>query len=53
VRKGIKPHTPWDDILEVVQDIREKQADIIVTLGAGSLTDGAKVISFVCYFPHL
>lgn len=47
VRKGIKPHTPWDDVLEIVKDIREKEADIIVTLGAGSLTDGAKVISFV------
>ena len=48
VRYGIKPHTPWDDVLEIVQDMREKEADIIVTLGAGSLTDGAKVISFVC-----
>jgi alcohol dehydrogenase class IV len=47
VRKGIKPHTPWDDILEIVKDIQEKGADVIVTLGAGSLTDGAKVISFV------
>jgi alcohol dehydrogenase class IV len=42
VRKGIKPHTPWDDILEIVKDIQEKGVDIIVTLGAGSLTDGAK-----------
>jgi hypothetical protein len=47
VRKGIKPHTPWDDIVEIVNDIREKGADIVVTLGAGSLTDGAKVITFV------
>ncbi|TEY67429.1 hypothetical protein BOTCAL_0126g00200 [Botryotinia calthae] len=46
VRYGIKPHTPWDDVLEIVQDMREKEADIIVTLGAGSLTDGAKIISF-------
>lgn len=49
VRYGIKPHTPWDDILEIVHDMRERSADIIVTLGAGSLTDGAKVITFVCY----
>lgn len=47
VRKGIKPHTPWDDVLEIVKDVQEKGADVIVTLGAGSLTDGAKVISFV------
>jgi alcohol dehydrogenase class IV len=48
VRLGIKPHTPWDDVLEIVKDVKQKDADIIVTLGAGSLTDGAKVISFVC-----
>ena len=47
VRKGIKPHTPWDDILEIVKDMQEKRADIIITLGAGSLTDGAKVIAWV------
>ena len=47
VRYGIKPHTPWDDVIEIVNDVREKAADLIVTLGAGSLTDGAKVISFV------
>jgi alcohol dehydrogenase class IV len=47
VRKGIKPHTPWDDILEIVKDIQQKGADVIVTLGAGSLTDGAKVIAWV------
>jgi alcohol dehydrogenase class IV len=47
IRRGIKPHTPWDDILEIVTDIQKKEADIIVTLGAGSLTDGAKVVSLV------
>jgi alcohol dehydrogenase class IV len=47
VRKGIKPHTPWDDVLEIVKDIQKGGADIIITLGAGSLTDGAKVVSFV------
>ncbi|KAH6713130.1 alcohol dehydrogenase [Leptodontidium sp. MPI-SDFR-AT-0119] len=46
VRKGIKPHTPWDDIVEIVNDIREKGSDTLVTLGAGSLTDGAKIITF-------
>src|ERR1700716_631593 len=34
VRKGIIPHTPWDDVLDITRDIREKGADIIVTLGA-------------------
>lgn len=47
VRKGIRPHTPYDDVLEVVRQVREVEADLIVTLGAGSLTDGAKVVAFV------
>jgi len=50
VRKGIKPHTPWDDIVSIVNDMREKDPDLIITLGAGSLTDGAKAIRFVSLF---
>ncbi|KAG9234365.1 alcohol dehydrogenase [Amylocarpus encephaloides] len=45
VRKGIKPHTPWGDVLEIIHEVRESKADIIITLGAGSLTDGAKVVA--------
>ncbi|KAI9691615.1 MAG: hypothetical protein M1822_007686 [Bathelium mastoideum] len=44
-RRGIRQHTPWDDVIEIAQDVRDRNADIIVTLGAGSLIDGAKVIS--------
>lgn len=47
VRKGIKPHTPWDDVLAITKDIQAKGTDLIITLGAGSLTDGAKVIAWV------
>lgn len=47
VRKGIKPHTPWDDVLEIVNEARTAKTDLIITLGAGSLTDGAKLVSFV------
>lgn len=47
VRKGIKPHTPWDDIVEIVKDMQQKGVDLIITLGAGSLTDGAKIIKYV------
>ncbi|KAK3683004.1 alcohol dehydrogenase [Podospora appendiculata] len=43
VRYGIRPHVPWTDVLEVAADLRDLAADLIVTLGAGSLTDGAKV----------
>lgn len=36
MRYGIKPHTPWNDVLEIVKGVREKDADIIVTLGQGA-----------------
>lgn len=45
VRYGIRPHTPWDDILELAQDLRKINPDLIVTLGAGSITDAVKVAS--------
>ena len=47
-RYGMKPHTLWSEILEVVQDASNVGADLLVTLGAGSLTDGAKIIALVC-----
>jgi alcohol dehydrogenase class IV len=47
VKKGIKSHTPWNDIMSIVKSVRKSRAQVIVTLGAGSLTDGAKVISWV------
>ncbi|KAI1268475.1 putative Fe-containing alcohol dehydrogenase [Xylariaceae sp. FL1019] len=45
LRVGMRSHSHWSDILEVVQDARHCNADCIITLGAGSLTDAAKVIS--------
>ncbi|TVY31448.1 Dehydrogenase [Lachnellula subtilissima] len=45
-RYGIKPHSPWDDLVETTNDIQKTGADLIITLGAGSLTDGVKVITF-------
>ncbi|KAI1141472.1 Dehydroquinate synthase-like protein [Hypoxylon sp. FL0543] len=42
VRYGILPHTPLDDVLAIAADLKEKKPDLIVTLGAGSITDGAK-----------
>jgi len=47
IRKGMTPHTLWSEILEVVRDCREMNADLIVTLGAGSLTDAAKIVALV------
>lgn len=47
VRTGMKPHTFMSEVLETIHDARRVDADLIVTIGGGSLTDGAKVIAFV------
>jgi alcohol dehydrogenase class IV len=47
VRIGMKSHTLWSEIIEIVNDARRVNADLLLTLGAGSLTDGAKIVSFV------
>lgn len=54
VRVGMKSHTQWSEVVEIVRDARQTEADILVTLGAGSLTDGAKIVALVYYPPpHL
>ncbi|KAK8022417.1 hypothetical protein PG993_013184 [Apiospora rasikravindrae] len=45
VRVGLQPHTRWSEVLEVVREARELDCDLLVTLGAGSLTDAAKIVS--------
>jgi alcohol dehydrogenase class IV len=47
VRKGIIPHSPWSEILSIAAECRTAEADCIVTLGAGSLTDSAKLVVLV------
>ncbi len=44
VRKGMTPHTPWSQILAIAGEFRSSGADCMVTLGAGSITDGAKIV---------
>ena len=46
-RVGMTPHTMMSEVLEMVEDARNVEADCIVTLGGGSLSDAAKLISFV------
>lgn len=46
-RVGMKPHTLWSDILQTVKEAQDARADLLITLGAGSLTDGAKIIALV------
>jgi len=41
---GMPPHTPREAVLECAALARESKADIIVTLGGGSLTDAGKVV---------
>lgn len=46
VRYGIRQHVPWTDVLEIAKALQSTKADLLITLGAGSLTDGAKVAAF-------
>ena len=46
-RVGMTPHTLMSEVLEITEDCRELEVDCIVTLGGGSLSDAAKIISFV------
>ncbi|KAL4780710.1 alcohol dehydrogenase [Aspergillus varians] len=45
-RIGMKSHTLWSEVLEITADARACSAELILTLGGGTLTDGAKVVSF-------
>jgi alcohol dehydrogenase class IV len=47
VRKGMKSHTLWSEVIEITNEIKRTQADTVVTLGGGSLTDAAKVAVLV------
>lgn len=47
IRKGVTPHTKWSNILSIAAECREAGADCLVTLGAGSITDGAKLVVLV------
>ncbi|KAG7410256.1 Dehydrogenase FUM7 [Fusarium oxysporum f. sp. raphani] len=46
VRIGISPHTPISEIVDILADVKDLEVDCIVTLGAGSITDGAKLVRF-------
>ena len=41
---GMPPHTPRSAVFEATQMAREAEADLIVTFGGGSLTDGGKAV---------
>lgn len=41
---GMPPHTPRTAVLDAAAQARAASADLIVTLGGGSLTDGGKLV---------
>lgn len=49
IRYGMTPHTLCSEVLEIIHDTRKAKADLIVTCGAGSLTDAAKIIALVMF----
>ncbi|KXJ87823.1 hypothetical protein Micbo1qcDRAFT_215715 [Microdochium bolleyi] len=46
VRIGISPHTPIAEVVDTILEARKLDIDCIITLGAGSLTDAAKLVRF-------
>jgi alcohol dehydrogenase class IV len=47
VRKGMQPHTLYSEVLEISKEIKKSGAECVITLGGGSLIDGAKAMVFV------
>lgn len=43
---GISPHTPLPEIVAILTEVKSLNIDCMMTLGAGSITDGAKLIRF-------
>jgi alcohol dehydrogenase class IV len=41
---SMPPHTPRSAVIAATEQAREARADLIVTLGGGSITDGAKAV---------
>lgn len=46
-RRGMKPHTFYSEVLEIADQVKTSGADCIITVGGGSLVDGAKAIALV------
>ncbi|MCD7080094.1 iron-containing alcohol dehydrogenase, partial [Pseudomonas sp. MAFF 311095] len=44
---GIAPHAPRTDVLRATNAAREARADLIVSIGGGSVTDAAKIVALL------
>ncbi|KAK0659237.1 Aldehyde-alcohol dehydrogenase 2 [Lasiodiplodia hormozganensis] len=45
VRRGMTPHTLWSECIAVARQVKELDADLLLTIGGGSLIDAAKIIA--------
>lgn len=48
-RIGMQSHTLWSEVLEIVEEAGNANAELIITLGAGTLTDAAKIVALVSF----
>lgn len=44
---GMRPHAPRSDVLTATSAAREAKADLIVTVGGGSVTDAGKIVALL------
>lgn len=49
IHTGMKPHTWYSEVLEISKEIKRSRADSVITIGGGSIVDGAKAAVFVSY----
>ena len=49
---GIQPHAPRGDVLAAANRAREVKADLVVTVGGGSVTDAGKIL-LICLKHHI
>lgn len=44
---GIRPHAPRSDVIAATDAARDVSADLIITVGGGSVTDAGKIVSLL------
>src|ERR1700731_1857749 len=49
---SMPPHTPREAVIAATKQARAANADIILTVGGGSITDGAKAVQ-ICLANHI
>lgn len=49
IHAGMQSHTWYTEVLEISEEIKRSGADLVITIGGGSIIDGAKAAVFVGY----